>query len=150
MCQLSAQRQAKLLQRAIGNNVKDLTAKQEAFAKLVADGCEKSDAYRKAYNSDASTKIVGTRAGELSKLPHVAARIAELKADVRKLELWSKEDSIKALISVVKTPDKASDVVAAVKELNNMHGFNSATELKHSGDIGITQIVRKIVDATTD
>ena len=144
------QRQAKLLQRAIGNNVKDLTAKQEAFAKLVADGCEKSDAYRKAYKSNYSTKVTGVRAGELSKLPHVAARIAELKADVRKLELWSKEDSIKALMSVIKAPDKASDVVAAVKELNNMHGFNSATELKHTGDIGITQIVRKIVDATTD
>ena len=125
----------------------DLTPRQEAFAKLVANGSNKSDAYRKAYNSKSSIQSLAVRGNETAKIPHVAARIAELKADVRKLELWSKEDSIKALISIIKAPDKASDVVAAVKELNNMHGFNSATELKHTGDIAITQIVRKIVDA---
>lgn len=128
----------------------DLTAKQEAFAKLVADGCNKADAYRKAYNAKYSPEVMRVRGNETAKKPNVAARIAELKADVRKLELWSKEDSIKALISIVKAPDKASDVVAAVKELNNMHGFNSATELKHTGDIAITQITRTIIDATTD
>ena len=108
--------------------MKALTIKQESFAKLVADGCDKSEAYRRSYNSNMTPKVTGVKAGELSKVPHVAARIAELKADVRKLELWSKQDSINALISVIKAPDKASDVVAAVKELNNMHGFNAATE----------------------
>ena len=114
--------------------MKDLTAKQEAFAKFVADGCDKSDAYRKAYSYKGSIQTTAVRGNETAKIPHVAARIAELKADVRKLELWSKEDSIKALISIIKAPDKASDVVAAVKELNNMHGFNAAMELKHVGD----------------
>ena len=128
----------------------DLTPKQEAFAKLVASGSNKSDAYRRVYDTNTTPKVTGVKAGELAKVPHVAARIAELKADVRELELWSKEDSIKALMSVIKAPDKASDVVAAVKELKNMHGFNSATELKHTGDIAITQIVRKIVDAASN
>jgi phage terminase small subunit len=133
-----------------GVGIRALTPKQEAFAKLVADGSDKANAYRIAYNSGFSKQGLATKGSETAKRPAVAARIAELKADVRKLELWSKEDSIRALINVINDPDKKSDVVTAVKELNNMHGFNSATELKHTGDIAITQIVRKIVDATSD
>jgi|GEM_PF-6882276 len=111
-----------------------LTAKQEEFAKLVAAGSNLSDAYRKAYNANYSNNVMKVRGYETSTNPNVAAKIKELKNEVKQLELWRKEDSIRALISVVNEPSRPSDVVAAVKELNMMHGFNAAMELKHIGD----------------
>jgi mannose-6-phosphate isomerase class I len=51
-----------------------------------------------------------------------------------------------ALKGVIKAPDRKSDVVAAVRELNVMHGFHEAQKIEHSG--AITSIERRIVDAS--
>jgi mannose-6-phosphate isomerase class I len=61
--------------------------------------------------------------------------------------MWARHLSIEALKEVIETPDRKSDVVAAVRELNAMHGFHEAQKIEHSGSI--TSIERRIVDVTT-
>lgn len=65
---------------------KKLTAKQDKFAALVASGMEQANAYREAYNvkADTSGRVVSKMASKTALIPHIAARIAELKAPVVK------------------------------------------------------------------
>lgn len=123
-----------------------LTHQQEAFAQAVASGKSQSDAYRAAY--PASTKwrpdSVWVNASQLAADTKVAQRIAAIRAELAARGLWTREDSARALIGVINQPDKASDVVAAVKELNAMHGFEAPKEIKHSGGSPVTLIVQGV------
>lgn len=60
-----------------------LTEKQEKFAQAVGiEGLSQSDAYRRAYGAEKmAEKTIHVQAYKVAKTPHVAARIAELKAD---------------------------------------------------------------------
>lgn len=60
---------------------KPLTAKQHAFALLVASGLLPGDAYRKAYGSQGKHSTVTHEGGKLSRRPHIRAFIERLKAD---------------------------------------------------------------------
>jgi len=127
-----------------------LTAKQEAFAQAVASGKTQSDAYRASYCASKMTeKTVWERASVVAADNKVAARITQLKAELaaktQEKELWSREQSIKALVPVTGS-DKGTEVVAAVKELNAMHGF-SVTKVEHSGLIGVVEVASQLTDA---
>ena len=63
----------------------------------------------------------------------VLARIAELRKALESKALWTREKSVQVL-SEVADMGKAQERVAAVKELNSMHGFNAPT--KH--DVAVT------------
>jgi hypothetical protein len=76
----------------------------------------------------------------------VKKRIAEIQQLLLIRTLWSREQSVMALKEVIKAPDRKSDVVAAVRELNVMHGFHEAQKIEHSG--AITSIERRIVDVS--
>lgn len=68
----------------------------------------------------------------------VAARIKELKAELADKELWTREDSVRTMKAVIADPEaRCADKTAAVKVLNEMHGYNAPTELKHSGGMNI-------------
>jgi hypothetical protein len=54
---------------------KELTHKQKQFARKVALGSTKADAYRETYNTKASPSIVGNEASKLSRHPQVAIEI---------------------------------------------------------------------------
>ncbi len=73
----------------------------------------------------------------------------ELKADLASRNLWTREQSVQALIRVIKNPDKASDIVAAVKELNAMHGFNAPDKVEVTG-AGGGPVILKIGDKILD
>jgi hypothetical protein len=77
-------------------------------------------------------------------LPHVVARVAEHRADLAKRSLWSREDSVRSLMGVIRDAERASDIVSAVKELNAMHGFNAPQKVEHSG--AVTSVTRRIID----
>ena len=61
-----------------------LTAKQEAFARAVAAGATLADAYREVYavKPDKAAKDVANDAHKVANLPHVAERIAHLRAQL--------------------------------------------------------------------
>lgn len=107
-----------------------LTAKQEAFCQAIADGLGQADAYRTAYDAaDMKDATIYPHASRLMKNDKVAARIAELRAQVQEKQLWSREMSVKALVQAYKEGSGAVKV-SAVKELNAMHGYNEPAKLQ--------------------
>ena len=122
-----------------------ITSQQEAFAQAVASGKSNAEAYRTAYpNAHKWTaQSVATEAYKIAVKPDVSRRIEQIRAELAEKGLWTREQSAKALIGVVNSPDKASDVVAAVKELNAMHGYNEPLKIDHSGSVKI--ITRRII-----
>jgi phage terminase small subunit len=126
-----------------------LTPKQEAFAQAVASGKSQADAYREAFNVKPNTKpeTVWENASKLMADTKVSTRVAELREETAKLHLWTREDSIRALKSVIAEPDKVSDITSAVKELNAMHGFNAPIKQEINGSVEhtISKVERVIV-----
>ena len=125
----------------------ELTAKQEAFAQAIADGLNQADAYRKAYNPKPMTaNALGVRAHEVGTNSKVVVRVAELRKAITDKQLWTREDSVRALRSVAdKDEAKGAEIVAAIKELNSMHGFNAPVKLDLAATISV--IERRIVKA---
>lgn len=123
-----------------------LTPQQEAFAQTVASGKSQSDAYRSAYPKSLKWKpdSVWQQASKLMADTKVSTRIDSIRAELAERGLWTRENSVNALIGVLKNPDKASDIVAAVKELNAMEGFNKPQKLDITGEV--TAITRRVID----
>lgn len=121
-----------------------LTPKQEKFAQCVADGMTQADAYRAAYDVGINTKpeTVWRKASELMNDGKVEARVLELKDKLEKKTLWTREMSVKALITAYKD-GKPSEKIQAVKELNLMHGYNAPSKHEITGAEGkpIEQVV---------
>jgi hypothetical protein len=110
-----------------------LTAKQEAFCQGIADGLGQADAYRMAYDAEGmKDNTIYSKASVLMSDGKVAARVAELKSQVAEKQLWTREMSVKGLMSAYRIALEAkasSGMTAAVKELNIMHGYNEPTKL---------------------
>lgn len=106
-----------------------MTPKQEAFVQAIASGMTQADAYRSAYNAEnMKENSVWTNASKLMADAKVAQRVEELRSKLEKKELWTREMSVKALIGAYKEGNPTAKI-AAVKELNAMHGFNEPTRL---------------------
>lgn len=122
-----------------------LTAKQEAFCQGIADGLGQADAYRAAYDAEGmKDNTIYPLASKLMKNSKVAARIAELREAVQEKQLWSREMSVKALVQAYRE-GSGSVKVAAVKELNAMHGYNEPAKVSISGSM-INRVIRQVVD----
>jgi len=111
----------------------ELTLKQEAFCKAYLETGNASEAYRRSYNAGKMTsKTVNETASKLLASPKVATRIDELKAMIVKDFVWSRQDSLQVLSDIARSIDEvATSRIAAVKELNAMHGYNSPSKVKH-------------------
>lgn len=127
----------------------NLTAKQEAFCQGIADGLGQADAYRAAYDAEGmKDNTIYPLASKLMKNSKVTARIAELKSQVQEKQLWSREMSVRALVQAYRK-GSGSVKVAAVKELNAMHGYNEPAKLNISGSM-IQRIQRQVIDGAKD
>lgn len=117
-----------------------MTPKREAFAQAVANGKTASDAYREAFPSSATWKesSIWSKSSTLLANVKVKQRIAELREKLAEKQLWTREDSVKGLKAILDAPDaKASDRVAAMRELNQMHGYKASDklEVEHKGTV---------------
>lgn len=127
----------------------NLTAKQEAFCQGIADGLGQAEAYRAAYDAgDMKENSVYVNASKLMKNAKVTQRISELRSEVQEKQLWSREMSVKALVQAYRE-GSGSVKVAAVKELNAMHGYNEPAKLNISGNL-VNRIQRQVIDGTED
>ena len=124
-----------------------LTAKQENFAQAVAGGMTQSDAYRSAYNAGKmKAETVQQVASRMMADRKVSARVDALKAALESKGLWTRERSVTSLAAIADGSEaKANEIVAAIKELNLMHGFNAPTKVEIAGNL-IHRIERVIVD----
>ena len=116
-----------------------LTFKQEAFAQAIADGMTQADAYRTAYDAEGmSDNVIWSEASKLTSHPKVSVRIKELKDALSEKVMWTRQMSVRALKETYET-SAGSVRVAAVKELNAMHGYNEPSKLHVEGNIGIVR-----------
>ena len=123
----------------------NLTAKQEAFCQGIADGLGQADAYRAAYDAeDMKENSVYVNASKLMKNAKITQRIAELRSQVQEKQLWSREMSVKALVQAYRE-GSGSVKVAAVKELNAMHGYNEPAKISVNGNL-VHKVVRQVID----
>lgn len=56
-----------------------------------------------------------------------------MQAELAAIQEWTREQSVKALVEIVYGGNKAAEVIAAVKELNAMHGYNAPTKHELTG-----------------
>ncbi|MHB1934826.1 MAG: terminase small subunit [Leptospirillum sp.] len=112
-----------------------LTPKQEAFVLAYIETGNASEAYRRAY--DAGKMLPGTinrKAFELLENGKVTARIAELRAITAEKWGWTRDRAYSILKKVLDSLDsKPSDIIAAVKVLNEMTGLNSPQKHEITG-----------------
>jgi phage terminase small subunit len=117
-------------------SVMALTPKQEKFCQCIADGMTQADAYRQSYSaSKMSGNSIYSKASELMADGKISSRVAEIKAQLEEKALWTREDSVRALKSVIEG-GRPSDVTGAVKELNSMHGYNEPKKMELTGKDG--------------
>ena len=106
-----------------------LTAQQEAFAQGIAAGLSQADAYRAAYKpKDVKPTSLWQCASKVAANVKVASRVESLKAALAIKALWSREQSVQTLADIA-AEGRAMERVAAVKELNSMHGFNEPAKV---------------------
>ena len=123
----------------------NLTAKQEAFCQGIADGLGQADSYRAAYDAAGmKDNVIYARASELMKNGKITDRIKELRSQVQEKQLWSREMSVKALVQAYRE-GSGSVKVAAVKELNAMHGYNEPAKISVNGNL-VHKVVRQVID----
>ena len=117
-----------------------LTAKQENFAQAVAGGMNQSDAYRSAYDAgQMKPDVINVKASQVAAVGNVSVRVAELKKELAERSLWTREQSVAVLSSVVAASDaKHGDKISAVKVLNDMQGFNAPTKLEVAAKVTIS------------
>ena len=94
-----------------------LTAKQEKFAQLVAEGFSTTEAYRTAYNAgNMATETVHREAHEVAKNHKVATRIDELRKPIIEkvqLTLETHLEDLKALRNMAIKEGKLSAAINA-------------------------------------
>lgn len=127
-----------------------LTPQQEKFAQAIASGKSQADAYRIAYKcANSKPNTIHRKASALMSEDKISARVAELKAQLSEKALWTREDSVRTLLSNMADPDaKPSDKNQTVKILNEMHGYNAPVKIEHSG--AIETVTRRVVDPKGD
>lgn len=101
-----------------------LTAKQEKFARGIAEGMTQAEAYRSAYNTSRMTdKSVIEKASELASNVNITARLRELRDMAAKSTIMTAQQRKEWLTEVIN--DSAIDINARLKasdQLNKMDG----------------------------
>lgn len=117
---------------------RELTPAEENFTQLLAAGKTQSDAYREAFPQSQRWKdeTLWPKASNLAKSNKVQTRLKQLQERLEEKALWSREQSVQTLLTVINDPDKKTDIIAAVKELNAMHGFNAPQVIDHTSSDG--------------
>lgn len=113
-----------------------LTAKQENFAQAVAGGMTQADAYRSAYDCEnSSDQVIHNEASLLMQSREISIRVKELKEAIAIAAIWTRLDSVQTLAEIAQGAEaRANEKVAAIKELNAMHGFNAPTKHEVAGN----------------
>jgi len=114
---------------------KGLTAKQKAFAREVAQGSTKADAYRKAYKANPAPSSLVADPYRIAANPRVRAEIEAYQAAIEAARYRTpaalRELVIQSLVSVVINPETKDSVkVAAAKVLGTVTEVAAFTERK--------------------
>lgn len=111
-----------------------MTPKQKRF---VGEYLQDLNAKQAAIRSGYSAKTAEWIGPQLLKKTHVSAAVADGMKALAEKSLWTREDSVRRLIANIDDPDaKVSDKNAAVKILNEMHGYDAPQKIELTGKDG--------------
>ena len=126
---------------------KELTPKQRAFAREVAKGKTKAQAYRDTYKPNATRATISSEPYAVASDPRVAREIAAYQAAMRAAEYRTpahlRELVIQSLVEVMLREDaKPSEITAAAKVLGTVTEVAAFTERKEVRTIKTTDEAR--------
>ena len=131
----------------------EVTSRQEQFIRGILGGLTQREAYLKAFGAkpNALKSTIDETASRIANKPEVAARVAELRERMANKLLWSREQSLNALLDAYKLAREEKQPAAmtgAIKEINAMFGYNAPSKVELSGEVtlAVTKIERIIVD----
>jgi transposase len=126
-----------------------MTPKQEHFAQCIADKMTQADAYRMAYGADKmKAATIHKRASELMLDGEITGRVKELQERLASKSLWTREMSVKALISayeIARDTSNSGGMTGAIKEINAMHGYNAPQKIDLNAELTLRRIERVVV-----
>jgi hypothetical protein len=138
----------------------ELTTKQKNFAREVASGSTKADAYRKAYKADATKRTLAGAPYDLAKDPRISREIEAYRlaneANKHRTAGQLRDLVIHTLVQTVIDPDaKTGDKIQATKILGTVAGVDafihrSETKVIKSSEStrdAIMQELRKLMSA---
>lgn len=130
-----------------------LTPKREKFAQQIAKGVAQADAYRAAFNPKRSKpETIHQEASRLARNPHVAARIAALRAPVVAKVRYEIENAMAECdeaIVLAKEKGNPGAMVAAVQLKSKLNGLlveDRANKRRPYEDMEDAQLDRAIKD----
>jgi hypothetical protein len=118
------------------------TPAQEVFCQAIASGKSRKDAFKAAWPD---RTYQPKNIGRVMNHPIVVARLNSIRADIASLMLWDRYQSIHALKEVVDANRGSPAIVAAVRELNEMHKFNAPIQVE-VGAPGAFDVAVRIID----
>lgn len=127
--------------------------KHVLLAEKLFSGMSQVDAYKEVCDtSNQGEATIRQQANQYANSARVKALMDEMKTKMVEKYLWKREDSVIALkdaIDMAKGADNPAGVVAAVKELNAMHGFNAPQKLDITSKISkIERVIVKVENAS--
>jgi len=145
--------------------------KHEAFCQAVANGSTGVQAYRDEISDGCTTKTAMEQASRMLADRNVSARVEELQklaeTTLEKRLGWNKEKALTYLVEILETPVgevdqdhrlaqeigydsegrmkvKLPSKGDAMKQIAAMGGWNSPTEVKHSGTVGLEGLTEAV------
>lgn len=104
----------------------DLTPKQEAFCLAYIETGNASEAYRRAYDTEASPKTINEKASRLLAEGKIGARLQQLHQATQKRTEITVEyltEQLKAVLQKALTDSQSSAAVSAIVALGKLHGL---------------------------
>lgn len=123
----------------------ELTDRQQEFARLVVMGCNKSEAYRRAYNKPKCSAAAASKAADrLSKNEGILAFMGKLREERDASAVLSRQERMERLSRMALDAQEVGAVqaaVACIKELNKMDGAYEPEKVEVSGALGVGAVV---------
>lgn len=109
-----------------------LTGKQEKFVQGLITGLSQRKAYIAAYSTkNMSNNSIDVAASKLLNNPKVLLRHKKLMNEAKEKTIWSFQRATEELISILEEAREEKDKrssIAAIKELNSLHGIEKTTD----------------------
>ena len=122
--------------------IKDMTPKQEQFARLYVETGNASEAYRQAYNADnMKPETVTNEAYKLLQDPDISAMVDDLKAEARQRhavtvdDLLSELEQARAAALAAPTPQSSAAVSATMGKAKMLGLLVDKAEIKAEAEI---------------
>lgn len=123
--------------------MRELTSKQLNFAEAILNGTGPSEAYRGAYSTKASARVVSVQAQKVLNHPAVAAYIAKGRQQSKARAQMSRDDKLAVLEDTIRGTKKLDPVqIKAVEVHNVMTGDNAPQEVNIFGLADLLTLVR--------